>query len=414
MYNRLIEKNEKFFLALFFLYALSLNISKFGISFFGGIIALISILSFKDLKGEKFFVPCFSLFLFGIFLQFFSLGEFKAATIFVYKNYFLLILPLAVYIFNKYKCIEKIAFLMEVSLFIGILKSFYNFYKDFSLHYISYIRVDSFFDVSRWGIILVLTMLLILPRLNKKNFFSWIVFISGLLSLALSNARAPILSLFIGIFIYLLLAKKIKNLIFTFSIIIFLLFAPKIDSYKPIKEFRIRIYSVEKVENGGSAARIFMWKENFAFMKDALKENKKLFFFGTGIKNRETIFKNYLVEKDTYKNLDPSVRNLVSFTDSHNMYLNIFTQTGFIFSLSYVIFMIYIGLKIFFNIFKSKNLFVLSSFCCVVAFCFSGILYGFSFSYETFSLYFILTIALLNYDNLTREEKNFKIFFKNL
>ncbi|MCI7222784.1 hypothetical protein, partial [Fusobacterium sp.] len=219
----MIEKisKEKIIDTILLLYAFSLIISKFGISLFGGILAIFSIIYIIKNKEKNKYNLFFFLFLFGVITQFFSIGGIKSSINFIYKNLFLLITPFVIKYLDEEEISKSFLRVIEVSLFIGILKSFYNFYKVYNLTYTSAIRVDSFFDIGRWGIVLVMSLLLILPNLYKKNIFSWIVFISGLVSLILNNSRGPILSLILGVFIFLILGKKVKSIIGIFIIVLF-------------------------------------------------------------------------------------------------------------------------------------------------------------------------------------------------
>lgn len=390
-----LNKEKKIIFSITLLYILSLFISKFGISLFGGILAIYSIYYFfKNDKPKDFILPFFILVL-GLILQCFSLGGLKSFRIFSYKNYFLLILPLVPILLKDIKenyIINTIA----TSLFIGILKSFYNFYKDYNLQYSSSIRVDSFFDIMRWGIILVMGLLIILPYLDKKRIFLWIVFFLGIISLALNNSRGPILSLILGIIIFIILKKKIKLGIGIIVVLISAFFILK--STNILNQFSDRMESINNTKSGGNAARIFMWKKGMSFMTDSLKENKKIFFFGTGINNRKNIFEKYLIENTDYKELSEDIKVGVSFDDSHNAYINMFVQTGFIFTIIYYIMLFYYTIMIFINYFKYKHSSTLSSFLAIIAFYFCGIFYGYSFTYETFTFFFILGIGLIKND----------------
>lgn len=390
-----LNKEKKIIFSITLLYILSLFISKFGISLFGGILAIYSIYYFfKNDKPKDFILPFFILIL-GLILQCFSLGGFKSFIIFSYKNYFLLILPLVPILLKDIKE-NYIVNTVASSLFIGILKSFYNFYKDYNLQYSSSIRVDSFFDIMRWGIILVMGLLIILPYLNKKRIFLWIVFFLGIISLALNNSRGPILSLILGIIIFIILKKKIKLGIGILVVLISAFFILK--STNILNQFSDRMESINNTKSGGNAARIFMWKKGMSFMTDSLKENKKIFFFGTGINNRKKIFEKYLIENTDYKELNDDVKVAVSFDDSHNAYINMFVQTGFIFTITYYIMLLYYTIIVFINYFKYKHNSTLSSLLSVIAFYFCGIFYGYSFTYETFTFFFILGIGLIKND----------------
>lgn len=400
---------------LIFLYTASLNISKFGISFFGGILSLISIFYYfsKDelSKEDKILYNLsFGIFTLGIIFQLFSLGGIKSSLVFTYKNYFLVLFPFLIFFIDKNKLSNLVYKLLEISLFIGILKSYHNFYKIYNLKYTEYIRVDSFFDIMRWGIVLVTGLLLILPRLSKKNYFSWLVFLTGIISLILNNSRGPFLSLILGVLIYIIFSGKIKELLFSLVLVFILIFSiSKISDNKVIslERYKTRVFTIKETKkNSSNAARIFMWKENIKFMQDSFKENKQLFFFGTGLKNREEIFKEYIEKKEEYHNLPKNMKNAISMKDSHNAYLNVLTETGFIYFLFYYIFLTWIVLKVFVNYFKTRNKCILSIFIAIVAFMFCGIFYGYAFTYETFTFYFILGLGLIKNRGEDKNEIN--------
>lgn len=378
------------------LYTFSLIISKFGITLFGGILAIFSIIFIFKNKEKNKYSLFFFLFLLGIVTQIFSVGGIKSTINFAYKNLYLIIPPFLINYLNRKKVSQNLLKVIEVSLFIGILKSFYNFYKIYDFTYTSNIRVDSFFDIGRWGIVLVMSLLLILPNLYKKNIFSWIVFISGIISLVLNNSRGPLLSFILGIVIFLILGKKVKSMIAIFLTLCLFFTINIYKSNSVINEFIKRTNTISVTTSGGNGARLFMWKENINFMFDAVKEgNKQLFYFGTGVKNREELFKNYIEKKEEYINLREDIKIGVSYNDAHNAYLNMFIQTGLIYTIIYYVILMGFSLKVFINYLKNKDLYTLSALAAIGAFYFCGIFYGYSFTYETFLFFFILSLGLL-------------------
>lgn len=400
---------------LIFLYTASLNVSKFGISFFGGILSLISIFYYfskNELLKEnrEIYNFSFGIFILGIFFQILSLGGIKSSLIFTYKNYFLILLPFFIFFIDKNNLTKSIYKLLEISLFAGILKSYYNFYKIYNLKYTENIRVDSFFDIGRWGIVLVLGLLLILSRLSRKNYFSWIVFLTGIVSLILNNSRGPFLSLILGVLIYIIFSRKIKELLFGLILVFILIFSiSKISDNKIIslEKYKLRVSTIKETKkNSSNAARIFMWKENIKFIQDSFKGNKQLFFFGTGLKNREEIFKEYVEKKEEYHSLPKNIKNVISMKDSHNAYLNILMETGLVYFTMYYTFLLYLSIKAFTNYIKIRDKHTLSIFSAIVAFMFCGIFYGYAFTYETFIFYFILGLGLIKNRGEDKNEVN--------
>ncbi len=414
--NSLTEKNlkNKILIAIFFLYGISIFTSKFGISLFGGILALISIFSFtkmreefireKNINYKNILYLSFFIFVLGIICQYFSLGGIKSSSVFFYRTYFLLILPFTIYFLNKYNFIKYLFKIMELALFMAILKSFYNFYSVYNLNYTSGIRVISFFDIMRWGIVLVIGLLFILPRLNnkfsKENIFSWIIFITGIFSLILNNSRGPWLSFILGLGVYIIISKKFKA---TISVIILgLVLLGGIHVYNPkiINSFKTRAENIKDTNSGSNGARLFMWKESFNFMSQASHDNKKLFLFGTGLdsskmKRRRQIFEEYLTKKESYKSLPSHIKRGTSFMDAHNCYLNRYLETGIIFTIFYYVSLIFILFKVFKNYIATKNNYALASLSITMAYAFCGIFYGYPAPYETFTFMFLLSLGLV-------------------
>ncbi|WP_315524109.1 O-antigen ligase family protein [Fusobacterium massiliense] len=384
--------NKNMILAFFLLYIVSIFISKFGISFFGGVIALCSIYIFIKKDFLKDFKLPFTLMLLGIIFQTLSLGGFKSSGIFFYKNYYLLILPFSLYFFEN---IEKkyIVNTISIALFLGILKSFYNFYKYFALQYSESIRVDSFFDIGRWGIVLVMGLLFLLVNLKRDSIFYWIVFVSGIISLGLNNSRAPILSFILGIIFYLIYTKKIKIILIGAVLSAFIIYSS--SNIPVLGRFEKRMQTVQETKTGGNAARLFMWEKNIKFFVNSFENNKKLFFFGTGIDNREKIFKDYLINDKDYNKLSSETKISVSFRDAHNAYLNMLVQTGIVFTILYYLLLFYYSLKLTIKLFREKDLYSLGSFLVLGAFLFTGIFYGYSFTYETFTFFFLFSVGLI-------------------
>ncbi|MBS9776018.1 MAG: O-antigen ligase family protein [Fusobacterium sp.] len=412
----LSEKNlkNKILVAIFFLYGISIFTSKFGISLFGGSLALISIFSFTKMR-EEFIIEksidyknilylSFFIFVLGIIFQYFSLGGIKSSSVFFYRTYFLLILPFTIYFLNKYNFIKYLFKIMELALFMAILKSFYNFYYVYNLKYEYWIRVTSFFDIMRWGIVLVIGLLFVLARLDinlkKENIFSWIVFFSGIISLVLNNSRGPFLSFILASLFYVIISKKFKVGLSILLISAFLSFGVSKYNSNIIKNFITRIVSINESKHGGNAARIFMWNESLNFMTQASKNNKKLFLFGTGLdssrmKRRSEVFQNYLQNKKEYENLSEDVKRGVSFMDAHNCYLNRYLETGVLYTFIYYLSLLFIIFKVFKNYIATKNNYVLASLSVVLAYAFCGIFYGYPAPYETFTFMFLLSLGLI-------------------
>lgn len=406
MFNN-VTQNKKYVSCVFILYAASLCVSKFGISFFGAILAFLGLFYFltaKDKNKDNYII--FVLYFLGIALQFLSLGGAKSALFFISKNYFLLILIFSLYFLEKYDIGGLLIRAVEIGLFIGILKSFYNFYTAFGFTFGGGIRVESFFAVMRWGIVLTMGLLLILPNLYKKDIFSWIVFVSGIFSLILSGSRGPMLAFVVGVLFYLSFAKKIKTILAVGILCSIAIAGSSFQVLHYLDQFSNRINSIVDSKNASNSSRFFMWRENTNMMLDAVSDNKKLFLFGTGIKNKEPIFENYITEKQSYRDLNDGIKSQISFEDAHNAYLNMLIRTGAIYTAIYYSVLIYLTLKIFKAYIKTENNEILACLAGMAAFYFCGVFYGYSFTYETFLFFFIIGLGLYKADRSRIPLKN--------
>lgn len=162
---------NKYITGIIVIYAISLMTSKFGITVLGAGISILSMIFFFYTKEKKEMTFFFLMYFIGIVFQFGSLGEIKSALTFSYKTCYFLITPFLIYYFRENSMSAFIFRMLEVSLFAGILKSFYNFYTVHHLVYTSGIRVTSFFDIMRWGIVLAMGLLLLLPNLYNLDCF---------------------------------------------------------------------------------------------------------------------------------------------------------------------------------------------------------------------------------------------------
>lgn len=204
------------------------------------------------------------------------------------------------------------------------------------------------------------------------------------------------MSLILGIAVFLFLGKKIKTLLVISLLALSAIFVMTSIKNSTILEFDKRVASIFVTKEGGNGARLYMWKENAKFMLDAFQTgNKRLFFMGTGLKNREKLFEQYLLEKTDYLTIREDVRKNVSYMDAHNMYLNILVETGFLYSILFYFFMLYTTSKVLLSYIRTKNMNVLSCLSAMLGFYFCGIFYGFPFTYETSLFFFIMSLGLL-------------------
>ena len=417
-----MNKLEKVTEYILYLFLISLCCFKGMINTFGGLFVLTSgVLIYKFPDRKEFFkkykqeLIFTGIFLLGVILECFSIEGSKAYK-FLYKNFYFLMIPGFLYFFEKEEIRKKAIYLISFSLLIGIVESFRQFVVIHKYSYNAGTRVESFFDIGRWGSTLKMVMLLLLPILGKNIFF-WIVFILGIPSLVLNNSRGPILAFAICFVLYLgyltFYKKKIKTFIAVILLFIGAIFS--IKTYRPneFNRFVARIESSRNLENNYSnLGRTFMWKENILFMKDSLKDNKRAFFFGVGCDNRTTI-EEYITQKDSWKNANDSLKGAFSFTDAHNMYIHTFVRKGIIYGTLFWGYMLYYFLRKLKDKLYLENKVILGSFLSSLGFFICGIFYSNIFAFDTFVFFTILLLGVnYKYEQFYYKEK--KIEEENL
>ena len=418
--NRL-EKATEYILYLFLI---SLCCFKGMINAFGGLFVLTSGVLIYKLPNKKEFFKKYKLemifvgiYLLGIIFECFSIDNAKAYK-FLYKNFYFLMTPGLLYFFEKEEFRKRAVYLICFSLLIGIVESFRQFAVIYKYNYSSNIRVESFFDIMRWGSTLQMGLLLILPFL-RKNIYFWIVFLLGIPSLILNNSRGPWLAFAICFIIYigylLLYKKRVKTLILL-GVIATGLAVTGVQRYpKEFKRFVERANSIKNLENNYSnLGRTFMWKENILFMKDSLKNNKRAFFFGVDCDNRTTIGE-YVTKKDSYKNANSSLKGAFSFSDAHNMYIHTFVRKGIIYGTLFWGYMLYYILRKLKDKLYLEDKYSLGSLLSTISFFICGIFYGYIFTFDTFIFYIIFLLGVnYNYELFSYKENNKKIVEENL
>jgi O-antigen ligase len=398
-----------FFLKIIlYLFILSLGISKSGINIFGGIFAIASIMFLiKEKKMKKYMnYPkeneiFLLIFILGIFLNLISLGGIESTGRYIYKNFYFLMIPGLNFFFKEKETRDRAIYILLGSFSLGIIKSIYNFKSLYNFQYSNQIRVDSFYDIGRWGAISMFILLFTLPKIfdkklkNKIRLSLGILWGFALFSLIINNSRGPWLSLSLGIFLYVIFYIDIKKII---AILVLMLLSiatlEGIDS-KNYNNVKTKFLSItDRETNSSNQARFIMWQKAFEFVKDNAKNKKKNFYLGLGFNNVEESFENYIKKRNLYEEV-METKGGFSFKDHHNSYLNVLTQMGIIYFTVFWGFLFGIIYKQFVLSIKTKDTTIIGSFLCSVGFLFCGVFYGYIFTYEMF-IYFTLLFLSIN------------------
>ena len=371
----------------------------------------------KKSSGGYFFLV---IFIVGVLLNAASLGGVKSAVNYLSRNFYFLFIPGLSFIFEKNKTREKMEYILIASLFLGVIKSIYNFKVNYNFEYNKFLRLESFFSIMRWGSVLMFVMLFLLPKLFDKKIdvkikiILRIIWALGLFSLVLNNSRGPWLALFIGVLFYLIVYNK-KILVSSIFLIIISFLCLKTTHENGYNLFKNKIYSISDTKsNYSNKGRLEMWKRNLEFASYNFREDKRTFFLGTGFRNFEGIFKTYIKNIGLYEEVQINTKNNFSFSDSHNSYLMVLNQMGIIYFMMFWGYLTYSLYKLFLESLEKEDDTIKGVLLASVGFLVCGIFYGYIFTYEMFTYFILLYMYILipKQDSLKNKVKNIEIIYK--
>lgn len=397
-----------------YLFVLCLFVSKAGLNIFGVVFSLFTFILMSKTKYRKT-ITLFCkennamlnftfLFFLGVLVNLISDGRMFSLGKYVSRHIYFLMIPGLLVFLKKYK--HKVNFLALISLLIGILYSFWVFFRDFHGNYEPLARINSFYPVGSWGAVLLFALVFLLPVIfdsescvNKIQRIGLItLFVLGVVSLLLMNGRAVWLTLALTMAFYIIFfARKflVKISVF-FLLTIFTLWFVKPQTMNQVK---YRILSIGNVEDVSNKGRILMWKEGLLFAYDNM--DKKEFYFGTGLGSMKIPFEKYLNEKGVLEKLQLETSNQFSTVDNHNSFLNILNQLGIVYFVFYIYFLFNL-LMFYVKKLKSNNIYIKSGFLLLISFILCGIFYSYSTSFEMNILFFLLALSYVSIEEKKR------------
>jgi O-antigen ligase len=374
---------------LFFLFGLSIFISKSGILIFGSILVLWSFfkINFKDCTTESTVnLILVSFFPLAMLANVFSLGGWGASLmIFQHWTWPLYVLPFHFLLRNQ-RAINYFSAGMALGFLIAILKAVTIFWHEFHLQFSSVVRVASFWDIGRWAYFLTCTSIILFGLLGqvlfsaKSKLFSKLLitafFLLSFVFLLLANSRAPWLGAGLGLAILGILNRRCLKLLGLLApvLLIFYLAVPGLSA-------RFESAFSAKKENGiitssdaSNAGRLHMWKVTSDFYKENL-------FFGTGFNSAEKPLREFLAAKSP-EYIKAYVDPQFSFSDQHNSYLLMLVQLGLLFSIYFWGSIGFIFMRALFCIFKTDDHVFKISFALFISQLFMFVFYSAVSSYE--------------------------------
>lgn len=337
---------ESFWKIVLFLFCVSVYTSKSGLSIFGVLLILLSAfyVDWKDFGKQKFLVGAVALYPLAIFCNLFSLGGVASSLKVVYSwPWPLLVIP--AYLVSRRPKDWKLGFIaLALGFVIACGKSLYTFITVHGGVFSSAVRVDSFWDIGRWGVFLAVTTLALFgvygSQKLQKTYEKVVVlalFVLGFVCLILSNTRAPWLAFGVGFTLYCILTPRFLKYYLAFLALCVVL----VFSNEGLRTRITSIGSVKTDESGrvtsadaSNAGRLHMWKVALDFYKEQP-------WFGTGFESVEPPLRAFL-DKQPQEYVEKYTKVEFSYRDQHSSYLGVLVQMGIVYSLLFWGYFVYL------------------------------------------------------------------------
>ncbi|HND84822.1 MAG TPA: O-antigen ligase family protein, partial [Pseudobdellovibrionaceae bacterium] len=226
-----------------------------------------------------------------------------------------------------------------------ILSCLYGLYIFFTEHegiYESDLRLASTWDVSRWGLVLMMSFIVILAnRIDEREirlshrYFDLLLMILLPICLVLNNSRAPWLFGLIALFLYIVFLQRRYTLPFLIACSVLLASGLQLSP-----SFRARVATILSVQGSDQStnnlkstdpsnqARLTMWRIAWRVFHHAP-------WFGTGLEESESITRA-TIEQLKHEQPGFVIPRELSYRDQHSSYLTLLVQTGVFFTLVFI------------------------------------------------------------------------------
>ncbi len=379
---------------------LTICVSKAGMNIAFGLILLTCVVGVslkQPLLSKEPFQRRISLFSIGLYALGLSVVALSASGLqdlvwFARKGAFLLLVPFLIPLLTAHH--DKAFKALLVGLVIAIGYSIYLFLTGQSF---GEGRLQSFWDIGRWGEILayITIMLISLVYCNKSM---GIHIRGGLLCLAIvsfcaliaSGSRGPMLFFFITLVLFFAFNNRKFFLGLLVVTAVALLVMKESVLFHSIYE---RVASIFANDNASNNARLLMWRNALGFIEFNIQHSFSTFLFGTGDSSLETLLTQYLNSVGSIEQMQMSVHNQMSLNDFHNLYLDSTIRMGAIFTVGYLSFIGYLLLSLY-KMSLNGNILSWMSISLIVTYLGIGTVYSNNLEFQTAIVFFLLALCI--------------------
>ncbi|OIN25477.1 O-antigen ligase family protein [Vibrio barjaei] len=257
-------------------------------------------------------------------------------------------------------------------------------------------RINSFWDIGRWGEILTYLWAILLPSIyfsdlehKKRRIVLATIAVFTLIALLATGSRGPVLFATCSTLLFLLFTnRKLFCGVVVLGIISVLLMKDSIYFHSAYE----KIASITASNNDSNNARFAMWHYGLGMTGKHLETNILLFLFGTGDTELPTIFTHYLNSIVSLEAIQQSVGNQMSYSDLHSLYIDNLVRMGLVFSLSYlafISFLLYQAIKLA----KRGSRIAWGMINLITTYLGIGLVYSNNLEFQTAIFFFILALC---------------------
>lgn len=386
-------KKSDFWLAISLtLLAISLFVSKSGLTafFLTTLLLCISIKKYRIIWiKDKTVLMISSLYFLAIAAGLFSDAGFAASWSTLRMWPYALTAIIAAIVYEK-KCEQAIKWGFYIGLIIGGIKALTVLAIKWDPESLQYIRINSFWDIGRWGTFTSVFCIGLFPHIILKRtydkffFFKVFLFLFSFLLLFMSNTRAPLLACLICLGIMTLIHRK-GLIAFSMVLLGMALFTLAYPGYY---ERFTSSFSVAQNADGqlvskniSNAGRLNMWKVSLDYW-----QNQPL--TPSGFDHYKEALKKFLSTQDQ-SYIEKYTLVEFSYNDNHSTYLFFLIQVGLLFSLilwGVVFYLLLRNASKLWKYFDERPLFY-SAYFIVIAHLILGLFYSSLVSFEAITFF---------------------------
>lgn len=397
--------------------ALSLGVSKAGVSLFSALL-LLAFISLWALNRDQFHYSQLStvsrsllaLFCVGLVCSMLSYGGSESAKDFANKGSLFLVLPMSLF-FLRYQTARVSA--LYALLLGGMVACGYSFYLWLQMSATGVLdRVASFWDLGRWGEYLCYFLMLLTPLLfssaqsRQRKVLVIVCYVVALLTLLTSGMRGPFLAIAIATGAYFVLFNR--RLLLPFSLLFVALLGLVYVSAPTVIEYAIaRFASIFDFTNLSNLARIHMWAHALDFFDYNLTHDIRSVFFGSGFENLAATFEPFLDATDQRTALMTVSGGEASYNDHHNALLNALNKMGVVYLMGLAMVAYHIAKALLSKLRRApNNPWYQSAFIVLLSYLIIGIFYSNELNYQTLMAGFMCVLAIRFGDAQLKESQS--------